>query len=581
MIDISLGLLIALIPFINITKGIDFTDTGYSVVNFLHAWDHEAYWSLSTFFANVVGWILMMLPFGKTYLGIKIYTTLIISITGVGSYFLMKKYLNRFAAALGVALSLFVIWCPSVVLYNQLTYLLDVGLIALIMKGLFEEKKSLLFVSGLFSGLDVFVRFSNLTRLIFIIPVICFCIYKCESEGIKGSFGRIFICIGGFASGVIASVMTIGISHGFDSIPRFLSDLRTLQGADYGYSFSDMILTLPEAIVKYGKWFIGLVIVSMVVFGTALRTGKETIEKKKSIIKIFAAGIVAVLTLIPLRFMSYWGVFTHVDYTRYDTIEVFVGYLILMAVFFVDVNIFSKNVNAEMKIFSIFVLCLIFIIPLGTNTGMQAYQGSLFIIAPFVTGSMVEIINKSIERKSYMSFAAVAIASIMLLITVFQFTCFRMNYIYGDVNNRELTATYERQESTLNGVKMLPGMVGIIEGLEEYFEGNVPISDEVITWGNIPLMSFALKRESAISTGWPDLTSYSEETFKTELEHIADGIKTKNEKPVVIVNAWFSGGDPLDRNVWEVSTKAEIMGRFIIDNDYELVYENDKFKVYR
>ncbi|MBO7600484.1 MAG: hypothetical protein J6S95_04975, partial [Lachnospiraceae bacterium] len=163
-----------------------------------------------------------------------------------------------------------------------------------------------------------------------------------------------------------------------------------------------------------------------------------------------------------------------------------------------------------------------------------------------------------------------ALSCVFLAALLFQSARFYMDYCYGSAGAGELTASFEK--GVLKGTRTLPGLVDIIEGLEDNVHSDNLSGREVITWGDIPLMGFVLDMPTAFSTGWPDLTSFSEDTFVKELSTM--------DKPVIIVNRWFSGGDPLNPEVWQYSKKAELLSDFMNEKNYRLSFENDKFRVY-
>ena len=68
-----------LYPFLTVNQGVDVSDSTYSFSNFLYFERMEGMWVVSTYVANVMGWLLTKLPFGTTLLGIKVYATFLIS----------------------------------------------------------------------------------------------------------------------------------------------------------------------------------------------------------------------------------------------------------------------------------------------------------------------------------------------------------------------------------------------------------------------------------------------------------------------------------------------------------------------
>lgn len=572
-------ILIALLPFARLIWGVDFTDTGYSISNFCSFSDSRATWSLSTYFSNLTGFVFLHMPFGSTYIGIRFYCTIIVSLTLALLFTGLKKYFNAAIIFVGLAVSLFVTWCPFVVLYNYLTYLITAIVLMLICKGFDEEKRRFFLMAGIALGFGVFTRFSNLTLCILIIPMIYYGILngRKASEIVKDSL----YAIGGFVSGFVFVWIISLFTHGPGAMRDMLKSLSDLSGADYGYSYRDMLLTLPNAIAENGKW------VALTGAILLLATGLSAVKCNSGLRKGSVLGAAAVLTVAfvyILRKMSYWSVFTLHDYTSYLSVSFFVLILVLAALVISVVTLFLLKRDKTDKFWAMVTLCLIVVIPLGTNTGMLAYQNNMFVILPVmlgIAGKMLGVTVKIPERtktgegqtkvyKQYNKYGIVIISVLLMAATLFQSVRFYTSFCYGSAGNRELSAHISK--GSLKGTRVLPGMVGIVEGLTDYFEANVDKQAAVISWGDIPLTGFMVDRKTAFSTGWPDLVSFPYSTFEAELNAM--------DRPVIVVNRWYSGGDLLNPEVWEFSDKAALLSSFMDEKGYEMTYENDKYRVY-
>ena len=77
--NVLFPLILLLFPLLKANQGIDLTDTGYSLGNYRFFGQVGGVWTLLTFLSNVLGFLLTKLPMGGTMLGMKIYTSLIIS----------------------------------------------------------------------------------------------------------------------------------------------------------------------------------------------------------------------------------------------------------------------------------------------------------------------------------------------------------------------------------------------------------------------------------------------------------------------------------------------------------------------
>jgi hypothetical protein len=107
-----------------------------------------------------------------------------------------------------------------------------------------------------------------------------------------------------------------------------------------------------------------------------------------------------------------------------------------------------------------------------------------------------------------------------------------------------------------------------IESLDSFLYDNGLNSKELITYGNIPALSYIFNMQPAIFTTWVDLDSNSLSRLEAELE----------DYPVIIL-----GMESVD-NMTDESTlqykKLKAIERFVDENNYEVVYENKEFRVY-
>ena len=158
-------------PLVNFNQGVDYIDSMYSPGNFVFFKQMKGTWVVATFLANAIGHLFTLLPGGGTYIGIRIYTSLVISAIALIAYFTLRKRMPWYIVAVGETIAICLCWCPSTILYNYLTYLfMTVGLVFLY-KGLTEEKPLFLVLAGLSLGINLFVRFPNIVETGFILAV--------------------------------------------------------------------------------------------------------------------------------------------------------------------------------------------------------------------------------------------------------------------------------------------------------------------------------------------------------------------------------------------------------------------------
>jgi hypothetical protein len=104
-----LALILLLYPLRHVMTGLDLMDAGYALGNYRFYDTMNETWKFATYLSNVVGMILMHLPFGDTWIGMNVYTGLLIGFTAAFVYLFIvniqpednKKELLLFIAELG------------------------------------------------------------------------------------------------------------------------------------------------------------------------------------------------------------------------------------------------------------------------------------------------------------------------------------------------------------------------------------------------------------------------------------------------------------------------------------------------
>ena len=80
---------ILLFCFVKVNQGADITDSTYSLTNFQFADKMDVMWYVSTFYANLIGGLLVKLPMGNTLLMMNVYTGVFKAVTALIAYFFL------------------------------------------------------------------------------------------------------------------------------------------------------------------------------------------------------------------------------------------------------------------------------------------------------------------------------------------------------------------------------------------------------------------------------------------------------------------------------------------------------------
>ena len=115
-------LVLLLFPLLKIGQGVDLTDTPYSLGNYRFFSEAQGVWVMATFLSNVAGFLLTKLPFGGTMIGMKFYASLLVSVMALFGYRFFKTKMPAWIAFAGEMAAIGFCWCPTVILYNYMTY---------------------------------------------------------------------------------------------------------------------------------------------------------------------------------------------------------------------------------------------------------------------------------------------------------------------------------------------------------------------------------------------------------------------------------------------------------------------------
>lgn len=597
--EICIPLLLLVYPLVKASVGVDYMDSMYSPVNFVFFPQMEGMWVVATFLANVIGFCLTKLPGASTYLGLRIYTNLFISVLALVSYFWLKKKIPAWIAALGEVIAIGFCWCPSTILYNYLTYLFLLLGIVCLYEGLQKDKNKYLVLAGIFLGCNLFVRFPNVIEAGFILAVWCYGFWK------KKKIGKVvqetLWCMLGYFISVLVFMGILILLYGADSYVGMITALFSMTGSATSYQPQEMLLSIIREYVKGLKWPLGMALYTAVTGGVFWLGQKYFSGLYIRFQRILQAGTVLGI-LVLFRFYYGQGMF-NVNYHSYPSIFQWgTCFLILMlviwtAVLFHKTGEESGKVSAEKKLLCLLLLLVIFITPIGSNNNLFPIMNNMFLLVPMAIYSFVYLCKKSNTCKYAFPVRAMLVAVVAAVLI--QSIGFGVTFSFRGAKDGEKRNTKIEKNVILKGMKTNTEKAQAIEELTVYWEEHHDSKeDTVLLFGHIPGVSYFLHAPSAISTSWPDLESYSYSVFENEMKTLKSKVLLKEQKkPVVIVsygvNAvitndaaamdWYaknmeSGEESVDRML--ESKKLAYLRDFLADCSYEKSFENQRFVVY-
>ena len=570
--NVVFPLILLVYPLVLVNQGIDVSDSTYSLTNFRYFREMEGMWVVSTYLANLGGWLLTCLPFGKTLLGMNIYTGLLVSATVLMVYGQLRKWMPAWIIFAGEMVAIGFLWIPTTILYNYLTYFLFALGTILLYKGLVEEKNGCLIASGAVLGLNVFVRIPNITEMALILGLW----YYLTALGKPFSLiaRKTGLCILGYVLGLVLPLGMVVFQYGFSGLTEAIAGLAAIQSTDASYSPFAMVASIVQAYFKSGKWLVILGIPTA--FGMGMFAFKKgQYERGKKI--LFLIGI-----LVILRFLWGRGMFSFRYYEDYSSMYEWGMMGLFLAWIAAAYMVGSAKTSAEEKLMAVFTIVILGITPLGSNNYTYQNLNNLFLVAPFTLYTFVKVYryrkgNSPVSGLAFPWKAMVAVVGAMILL---QSTGFHLQFTFRDgMDGTPRNATFSAP-GTLAGMSTTWENAENIGSLHSWLEENGFTQEgteggktEVILYGDCPGLSFLYEIPFAIGTAWPDLDSYPYDSFVRELEGRETPGSEKRQETLVILRKQEPSSE-------QGREKKEYLLEWMERNSYSCRYENKEYAVY-
>ena len=601
-------LILAIYPLIGVRQGLDVSDTIYSLSNFQYFTSMEGTWMVATFLANVLGRLLMCLPFGGTLLGMYFYTALVQSATAVIAYRALKMRMPAVLVFVGEVMALGLCWCPSVILYNYLTYLLLTAGMLLLYTGILRENAMYALFSdaqlqpdgaikegtagsgagahkyyilaGICLGANVAVRMPNVVQAALIVAV-WYGAFACGGKWRRAVRDTLW-CMLGYALGCGVPFGAICLRYGPDAYPSMVRTMfaMTEKAADY-----KPVSMITGMFGDYGTGLCWLIFAGVCMAGGWLLFAAQRRWLAGDRVAAAACRVVyAAVLLVLLRF--YWGrgMFTF-QYYAYRSMYYPTVLLLLVTILTALLCLGKKGMPAEARILAVLVLVQILVTPLGSNNKLYPIINCLFVAAPFVLWSWYlhgRAWQKE-ERSRYRTdVLRIPFYGLILLVLV-QSIGFHLHFSFQDGiwgEKRDTMATVPKKAA---GVYTREDNAAWLAELAEYVQDAGLTGNKVILYGEIPGLGYLLDMPSALSTFWPDLDSYRMVEYERDMAQL-------QEPPVIIVSSpvaaylgedadgmnWFGA----DKEKMDADGKLQILKEYLEEKEYRETFSNGMYVVY-
>lgn len=566
--DIIFSAILFLVPFLHVNIGLSVADQGYNLANFEMFPHMNQTWMIATLVANLVGKFFTLLPFGHCMVGMNIYCTLLLSTISVYLYHILKKDYNKYSVFVGLLIAVFFSWAPKVTLYQYLSYYLFCIAALILIKGLFLQKRKLLYISGVLLGIDLFVRFPNITQVMLIVVVPFYAVL--HKREIKEVVKDVIVCIAGYGSVVIPVILVIELLCGKGTYIGMVHGLfaMTEQAASYTpFSMvSGMYASYLEGI-KCFKWFLLEMIIFTGVYGLLRKKWQKYCSHA-----LLALGFIAIL-----RIYWYWGVL-NIRYTEYTSVYIWGVCFLLMSILLLLTVIVWPKYEKNKKVYALTVLVLIFITPLGSNNVLYSNFNNLYLVAPVVIGTLTDILEKQKDREksekkqlwNVSAIPTVLVGYMLVGLLLVQTGMFHVFFVFGDEGINGNKKQIVQGNEALYGIYTTEANAEEFSNITAYMGSEQFLDAEYIVWGHSPVLFYALKLDCAIGHIWPTLDSYSQEEMEEDIAAL-------DEYPIIVYEARYYS-DLFDDSV-EWDDKTKMICQLIKNGEYTEVYRSEYYAI--
>lgn len=589
IIKIILVCICLIIPFININKGLDITDTGYILNSYEFVFKNPETINFGIVFTSVFGNILLkLLNFLRipSYLGFKLISCLFSLLICWVVVINLKKYFNESILLIGIIISLLLARGHiSILMYTNLSAFILVISNIMLIKGLIEEKSIYIAISGALIGINIFVRISNLVQIILFFAIIY---YGWKKRNNKETVKNIIIFFSSISISIITSVIFIIVSFGTNEMVSMLRIYfsEAINSSD-AHSIVDSIkINLLQGLNGvfwiFILWIIGFLIDYL------YKNKKFT---KKNIINIYIMiGILPILFTI-LKYINIdkiigINLIYEVFYSVYQPFSICVAFYSMLTLYFCFIK---KQVSIDENVILLVGFLSMIALPMGSNQGFAIlYQGFYLqgvMLSVFISRILISK-NKQIHILKKNNINITFQKGVIIFIFIY-FLCMLLarNISFSYRENSKLDK-FTINNNKLIGIYTTEGRAKNINDLLYNIEPYIDIENRIITYGSIPIFSYILDMPPFFEgfNGWIEMGQLSIESMKNSFE------KSEKEKkfPLIIIS-----NDGTNNSQWPNDNTKKIMEEIKIqdnkyhliqeymnNNNYLLVYKNESFEVY-
>ncbi len=559
-------LLLLLWPLAAVNQGVNVMDSTYSLGNYRYGDSVGVMWHFATYLANCLGELFDRTPFGKTMLGMNFLTGLLVSVTALAVYYVLKRMMPGWMIFLGEWIAISLCWCPTVILYNYLTYLLlTLACLFLFLAETSVPRSPRWFVlAGICLGLNVMVRFSNAPQCLLILAVWYYA-WIAKQKASQCRKDTLF-CILGYVLGFGIPLLVILIRYGAGVYAEMIQSLFGMTSQASDYTMAGMLFSILDTYVHTGRWM--AIMAAGTVMGTLFLMMPIWRRYEWAKRLLYVAGIALMIRffygrgMFTVNYQDYWCMF------QWGMCLVILAWAVCLAAMG---GVAAATVDE--RFLAAMTLLLLLITPIGSNNYTFPLLNNLFFIGPFTLWMLRRSWQHTRYRREHSAWHIMTIA--ILVMVLVQGSVFHVCFAFRDGTDGTKRSEQVTGNAYLAGMQTTPANAAALSGLSEATKQYGLTGKKLLTFGNVPGLHVILGMEPALSNTWPDLDSYPVEQLKEDLA----ALDAEEVCPVIIIGKHDSAMT-LEEPDTPAGQKAALLTAYMEEGAYSLVYENEEYALY-
>lgn len=537
-------------------QGFDMCDEGWVLTAYQQIFEHplSAEYQFLYYNGALVGGVWNILfGFLGTY-GFRLLSGLCITIIAFVVYKMLYPTINRWCIFLGVFLVVVNQGFIMVFHHNYLTGLLACLAAFLIYKAVSKDKKWVMIFAGLFIGINIFTRIPNISMLSLSLILIPYYFY---TKDLKKTLGILGFAALGLCLGIITQV---GIMAAIGHLDIFINNLSSGTSAvSAGDSTHNISNIFKVYISNYRTVYeqMGL-LVSYPIFLYFL----PKFNKSLSLYKMarWIGGFVYAIAIWKMG-----------DGT-------FILYALAYATFAIYL---LRNYNCKNHVYLITLATIIlFFLPFGSDYGIGNMGPScIWVAMPLAIGLIYDWIVKRTSITTKIIKDSVIVFTSIFIAHGLYYTSLNCYFDHGS----RLKKTYRVNHSLVTTFTNKEKCV-VVDELLDHINEYVNEGDYLLSYQSLPMIHYLTHTYPYLNNSWP----WSYDTHNLE-RHFISAEQNIEKLPIVLLHksgiaSWthycpewnsLSASDQWNFN----SKKIELMQKFLEQNHYEIVWENELFQI--